>query len=244
MVKDQSGTVDQRFGRQLIYNTLQRLSSLVFRNRYRAHLSLSMRKKAQRFSYIFFTVLEHLAYYAVHLIAHFLVNWVITHWKEKHHTFCATILCWNFVLCCFMALEMSNTSFDLTVAITSTCSSGYPTSFVTVIQIALRRLLLTSCLHGCERVMVTRTELRFSPSSVCAPTSESDCDPAAPNSVDHPANTLLWLRRLLSYFAWHFQSLQSVLLLAFPVTPDITVLFFFRVLADCPFWKREYLYHQ
>jgi len=53
MVKDQSGTVDQRFGRQLIYNTLQRLSSIVFRNRYRAHLSLSMRKKAQRFGYIF-----------------------------------------------------------------------------------------------------------------------------------------------------------------------------------------------
>lgn len=68
--------------------------------------------------------------------------------------------------CCFRQLKTSNhhlrrISGRNILQKTFRWSSGYPAGFDAVIQLTVYKLLLSLCLHGCERFMVTRTEFHF-----------------------------------------------------------------------------------
>ena len=94
-----------------------------------------------------------------------------------NHAIHASLFCLHLfsvlLLFCFHVVSgrwrWATTSFDSSVTVSSSSnhifqtrwSSRYPTSFVSVIQLALHKLHLSLRLHVCERVMVIRTQFYF-----------------------------------------------------------------------------------
>jgi len=117
---------------------------------------------------------------------------------------------------CFRALKMSNHHLRLISGSTifqqsSSWSFRYPSSDAAVIQFSLFKLCLNFSLHGCKRFMVTRMEFHFgwvytlsvqsdSLRNRCTPTSKPvSTQQSRAQLCGSSCNTLLWLRRLLSF---------------------------------------------
>ena len=153
------------------------------------------------------------------------------------------------LLSCRFRAKMSNHYLRLSSGSTipkqtSRWSSGHPTSFDAAVELAPDKLLLSLCLHGCERVMVTRREFHFgwvytffvqlsSLRNWCTLTRETSCGPAA------PLRAVVWIilqtspfncvATVVIFFVWPFNWNVSLMLVCLG-TPDLITVLFFR----CP----------